>query len=124
MKVIRYKLLLMVCFVALVFGCDTTLDPSEWDEHWNIEQVCYTVKDQSTNLPIQGASITLIQYNHSDCSTCPVDLNLVTNTNGGVCKNLTVGWTCDSAVISADGYVSQMFTSKPPSTIFMVPSGN
>lgn len=121
MKVFSSKFYVMVCLTVLSAGCDTSLEPSEWDENWNMERVCYTVYLENSHQPIPGTTILIMSYNHPDCSTCPLDLNLVTDANGEVCKNMAVGWTCDAAVVSATSYVSHMFTGKPPAIIYLVP---
>ena len=125
MKAFTFNLFWIGCIMPFAFGCDTTLDPSEWDENWHLEQVCYTVYVVNSRQPIQGATITLINYDDLDCSKCPMDLQpIVTDANGEVCITLSEGWTCDSAEVSAEGYVSHTFTGKPPSTIYLSPIVN
>lgn len=124
MKAFSYMSYIMACFIALTFGCDTSLDPSEWDENWHFEQVCYTVYLENSHQPIQEATISLINYDHPDCSGCPLDLQLATDAHGEVCITMSEGWTCNSAMVSAEGFVSHTFTGKPPAIIYLSPVVN
>ena len=112
------------CIILFGLGCDTSLDPLEWDENWHLEQVCYTVYLENSHQPIQGATIIILTYDDPVCSKCPMDLQpIVTDTNGEVCITLYEGWTCDSAEVSAVGYISHIFTGKPPSIMYLSPIG-
>jgi len=125
MKAFTYKLFCIGLFLSVVFGCDTTLDPSEWDENWHLEQVCYTVYVENSHQPIQGAIITLLNYDDPVCPKCPMDLqSIVTDANGEACITLSEGWTCESTVVSAEGFVSHTFTGKPPTLMYLTPDGN
>lgn len=124
MKTDRHQFSLIIVFIMFCFGCDTSLGPLDWEDAWNIEQVCYSIEDQNTNQPIPDATLSIIKYNHPDCATCPLDLNEVSNSKGEICINASVGWTCTSAVVSAEGYITKTFTGKPPETIYLAPIGN
>lgn len=125
MKAFTYKLFWIGVSMSVIFGCDTTLDPSEWDENWHLEQVCYTVYLENSHQPIQGATIAILNYEDPVCSKCPMDLQPIeTDAKGEVCITMNEGWICESAIVSAEGYVSHTFTGKPPSLLYLTPIGN
>jgi hypothetical protein len=121
MKICKFISLMMAFIIVISFGCDTSLGPLDWEDAWNIEQVCYSIKNQNTNQPIADATLSLIKYNHPDCITCPLDLNQVSDTKGDICINASKGWTCESAVVSAEGYITLTITGKPPITLYLTP---
>lgn len=107
----------------LSVGCDTSVELSELYPNLNFENICFRINVINTNQPIQGATLTLIDYNNPYCTTCPVDFNLVSNADGKACTTVFKGWTCESAALSADGYNTLTITGKPPTTLYLTPRG-
>ena len=124
MKIDRHQLSLNIIFIMFYFGCDTSIDPSELYPNLDLENICYSIHVLNSHQPIQGATLTLINYNEPNCKTCPMDFKLISDTDGNACATVFKGWTCESAVLSADGYTTLMITGKPPTTLYLTPIGN
>ena len=125
-KILRFKFLLIVVIVFTSIGCGLNdSDFSILPDVNNSTEVCFTVKDANSNLPIQGAIVELNQYNYPNCTNCPYSSKSASsNSNGKACLSLTAGWWCESSKVTANGYAQKTFSGKPPSTISLTPIGN
>jgi len=122
MKMFRINIWVVVMSVISFIGCAP--ESLDWGDIWNTKEVCYVIKDINTNHQIEGAIIELIEYRHPDCLVCPINLDETSNNEGKACMNLTEGWSCNSAKVSAPGYFSKTFNGKPPIKIYLTPSNN
>lgn len=119
MKTNIHQLSLTIIFIMFCFGCDTSIDLSELYPNLDLENICFSIKVVNSHQPIQGATLTLIDYYDPVCTSCPVDFDLVSDPDGEACATVFKGWTCASAVVSAEGYITKTFTGKPPETIYL-----
>lgn len=121
MKTLKNKLFVIVCVLVLSFGCDTSVELSDLYPNLDLEDICYSIHILNSHQPIQGATLTLIDYNEPNCKTCPVDFKLISDADGEACATVFEGWTCESAILSAEGYITLTITGKPPITIYLTP---